>query len=417
MNLPKHLGLNALFSLSVCSPFRRSPWLVLGLVLGLALTGAIYRFGGYSPRPEPVPASVPAPPGELSLRLVFTGDIMGHGPQIDAAYDSVQKAHDYRGCFRYVEKYLSAADIAVGNLEVTLPGKGPYTGYPMFKSPDALAGALKEAGFDLLVTANNHSNDGQLIGVTHTIDVLRELGLRQTGTFKDAADRNARYPLIWKYEKEGRFVKLAVLNFTYGTNGVPDHAPSMVNLIDTAQIRRDVVRAQSYSPDFLLAVVHWGAEYQLDENAEQRKIAQFLADLGVQLIVGMHPHVVQPVKTLRGKGGATVVCAYSLGNFISNQKQPNTDLGLMFEVELSKDLANGSTRVADYRWIPIWRWIAPQKPRYFVLPVSAVERDTANVLGIPKTARAAMAEVATRIRERLVRHAGRERVLTVGDVR
>jgi hypothetical protein len=399
---------------------RRARVLIWALLPLLVLGGAFFVFadsGIHRPSSLHFTEPIVEPQGELSLRLIFTGDIMGHSPQIEAAYDSSQKAHDYRDCFRYVKKVLSAPDIAVGNLEVTLPGKGPYSGYPMFKSPDALAVALKEAGLDLMVTANNHSNDGKLIGVTHTIDVLRELGFQQTGTFKDAADRNARYPLIWKFEKEGRYVKLAVLNFTYGTNGIPDHAPSMVNLIDTAQIRKDVARAKSYSPDFVLAVVHWGAEYQLDESAEQRKTAQFLADLGVQLIVGMHPHVVQPVKTLKAKNGETLVCAYSLGNFISNQKQANTDLGLMFEVELSKDLDNGKTRVSDYAWIPVWRWIGPKRPKYFVLPVSAVESDTANVLGIPQTARTAMSAVAGRIRAHLGKHAGKERKLTVADVR
>ena len=391
--------------------------MVLASLLGvLLLAGGLWLFGNpLATAPVPPVQPAEAPQGELKLRLVFSGDIMGHGPQIEAALDAEKKEYDYRDCFRYVRKLLSAPDIAVGNLEVTLPGKGPYTGYPMFKSPDALAVALEQTGFDLLVTANNHANDGQLIGVTHTIDVLRELGLRQTGTFKDAADRNERYPLIWKYEKEGRYVKLAVLNFTYGTNGIPDHPPSRVNLIDTAQIRADMARALSYSPDFVLAVVHWGSEYQLDESAEQRRIAKFLADLGVQLIVGMHPHVVQPVKTLKGKGGATVVCAYSLGNFISNQQQPNTDLGLLFEVELSKDLTNGRTVVAEHRYIPVWRWIAPQKPKYFVLPVSAVESDTANVLQIPQTARTAMSAVANRIRERLGRHASSERMLRLSD--
>ncbi|MCB0574727.1 MAG: CapA family protein, partial [Saprospiraceae bacterium] len=119
-----------------------------------------------------------------TLRLLFAGDIMGHTPQIKSAEKTPNKQYDYTACFRYVRPIIESADLAIGNLELTLPGKPPYTGYPMFRSPDALAEALKEAGFDILVTANNHSNDSRGAGVISTINTVRGLGFQQTGTFK-----------------------------------------------------------------------------------------------------------------------------------------------------------------------------------------------------------------------------------------
>ena len=128
-----------------------------------------------------------------TLRLIFTGDIMGHAPQIQSAEVVKNKKYDYEPCFQYIKPILERADIAIGNLELTLPGKAPYTGYPMFRSPDDLAGALKDAGLDLLVTANNHANDSHALGVSHTVQTLRDHGFLQTGTFKNRRDRDAFY--------------------------------------------------------------------------------------------------------------------------------------------------------------------------------------------------------------------------------
>ncbi|MFN9956360.1 MAG: CapA family protein, partial [bacterium] len=131
-------------------------------------------------------------------------------------------------------------DLAIGNLEFTLPGKPPYSGYPQFRSPDSVAIALKEAGFDLLVTANNHSNDAGKTGVEHPIHTVRKLGVHQTGTFLDSLDQSQNYPLLIQH---GNF-KLAFLNYTYGTNGIPTKAPVIVNLIDEKQIALDMQKAR-----------------------------------------------------------------------------------------------------------------------------------------------------------------------------
>ena len=175
-----------------------------------------------------------------SLSLVFVGDIMGHIDQIRSAEMIPDSVYDYQDCFEYVAPILKEADLAIGNLELTLPGKPPYTGYPNFKSPDALAEALADSGFDLLLTANNHSADAGSNGMVHTIEVLEEQQLFQTGTFRDTQERALLYPLI-VYRKG---FKLAFLNYTYGTNGVRVKAPHFVNMIDEQLIARDITEAK-----------------------------------------------------------------------------------------------------------------------------------------------------------------------------
>ena len=305
-----------------------------------------------------------------SLRLLFVGDIMGHAPQISSAEIS-PGLYDYNHCFQFIKKEVSEADIAIANLELTLPGKPPYSGYPMFKSPDALAEALWNTGFDVLVTANNHSNDGRKKGVINTIETVRKIGFAQTGTFLNKLDRDLFYPLII-YKND---FKLAFLNYTYGTNGVPTDTPTIVNLIDTTLIAQDIQEAKARKPHFIIAVMHWGLEYQLTENKDQRALAIFLLKNGVDLVVGMHPHVVQPVRKEYINGKHNLV-AYSLGNFISNQQQPNTDVGLMLQVDLVKTAQDIKAELYNYQTIPTWRYIhkrASQKPKFYVLPFRLLE--------------------------------------------
>jgi poly-gamma-glutamate synthesis protein (capsule biosynthesis protein) len=329
---------------------------------------------------------------------------MGHTPQITSAEKVKNKEYDYSACFQYVKPVLEKADLAIGNLELTLPGKPPYTGYPMFRSPDALAKALKEAGFDVLVTSNNHSNDSRGAGVVQTIETVRELGFQQTGTFKNQRDRDAFYPLM--VYKKG--FKLAFLNYTYGTNGIPTEAPTIVNLIDTVQIAADLAEAVSRKPHYIIAIMHWGLEYQLTENAEQRKITQFLLKNGADMIIGAHPHVVQPIKKEQIKLGngqnKEAVVVYSLGNFISNQRQPNTDGGILFQVDLLKTKGSPEVRVGQHGFIPLWRYIhkpATGKATYYALPVSIFERNPDLFKNMASSSRSIMLQFAEKLRKRL----------------
>lgn len=305
------------------------------------------------------------------LKLVFAGDIMGHSTQIKAAL-LPDGTYDYHHCFKYVAPILKQADLAIGNLEFTLPGKPPYSGYPQFRSPDAVAIALKEAGFDMLVTANNHSNDAGRTGVENTIRTVRNLGFHQTGTFLDSMDRSLNYPLLIQH---GNF-KLAFLNYTYGTNGIPTKPPVIVNELDEKQMAADMEKARAANPDAIIVMVHWGNEYQLVETSYQRQLAQKLFLWGAKVIIGSHPHVVQsieqkPLTDSIRKGELTVV-AYSLGNFISGQIKTYTDIGAMVEVELEKELPFGSTCITRTQYIPVFRYVhrAPTSVKYYTLPAT-----------------------------------------------
>ncbi len=337
-----------------------------------------------------------------TLRLLFAGDIMGHTPQISSAEIAPGK-YDYRPCFEFVQPIIERADIAIGNLELTLPGKGPYSGYPMFRSPDALAEALYTTGFDVLVTANNHSNDSRAPGLVSTIKTLRALGFQQTGTFKNERERELFYPLM--VYKNG--FKLALLNYTYGTNGVHTQAPTIVNLIDTVQIARDLADARARKPHFIIVVMHWGLEYQLQENAEQRKLARFLIRNGADMVIGSHPHVVQPIKleTVTMPNGAqkSAVVVYSLGNFISNQQKPGTDGGIMFELELLYRKDMPFAEVGDYGFIPVFRYVEKKgnKTIFRILPVARYERNPDAAPKPPLSLMQAMKQYAAGVRNRL----------------
>ncbi len=329
---------------------------------------------------------------------------MGHAPQIKSAEVETNKKYDYTPCFKYIKPIIERADLAIGNLELTLPGKPPYNGYPMFRSPDDLATALKDAGFDILVTANNHSNDSRGKGVVSTINTLRTKGFQQTGTFKNSADRSSNYPLM-VYKNN---FKLALLNYTYGTNGVPTDAPTIVNLIDTALIKADLYEARARKPHYIIVVMHWGLEYQLQENEEQRRLAKFLIRNGADMVIGAHPHVVQPIRTERVAmpDGSTkeAMVVYSLGNFISNQQQPNTDGGILFQVDLLKQKGSPKITIGQHGAIPVWRYIhkpATGKSTFFALPVARLERNPNLVPDMAAAARTKMNKFVEGLRKRL----------------
>ncbi len=348
-----------------------------------------------------------------TLKLTFVGDIMGHGGQIKSAQVDSSELYDYSPCFEYVTPILKEADLAIGNLEVTLPGGPPYTGYPTFKSPDDLALALRHAGFDLLVTANNHSNDAGILGVTHTIKALAGYGFYQTGTFADSMHRTFSYPLV-VYKNN---FKLAFLNYTYDTNGIPTRPPTMVNEIDNQLIKSDLKEAVALQPDFIVVFMHWGKEYQLDESEAQQDLADSLFNWGADLVVGAHPHVVQPIKTRKVLSRDSVwkntLTAYSLGNFISSQRKRNTDLGIVLEVELTKSPVSGRVELTDHAYIPVYRYIERppgSKQVYRVIPVSLFEGEQP-IKRLPTSEKNAMIAVANRIRAHLDQYGGRERKL------
>lgn len=344
------------------------------------------------------------------ITLLFAGDVMGHTEQIKSAEVKANELYDYTPCFEYVKPIVSKADIAIANLELTLPGKPPYTGYPTFKSPDELALALRDAGFDLLVTANNHSNDAGKEGVINTLNTISRYNFLHTGTFRDAAEKEMYYPLI-VYKND---FKLAFLNYTYDTNGIPTRPPTIVNLIAEKAMRADIEAAKRLEPDFIIVVMHWGLEYQLQESEEQRRLTAKLFDWGADLIIGAHPHVVQPIiekKYFKNGKERTGLVAYSLGNYISNQNKLHTDGGIMVEVKLQKRLSANETILTDHAFYPVWRYIEKKpggKKTYRILPASKVEKDDEKALKLPAADDAAFKKFMQNLRAHLAKSNGRE---------
>ncbi|HLO58674.1 MAG TPA: CapA family protein [Bacteroidales bacterium] len=307
----------------------------------------------------------------LRLKLVFAGDIMGHDEQITGAWVDSLKKYDYEPTFRYVKPYIEQADIAVANLEVTLAGP-PYKGYPQFSSPDDLALAARDAGFDVFIQANNHALDRGSKGFMRTLMMLDSLKISHTGAFRDSLERARNYPLF--VEKNG--IRLAMLNYTYGTNGLVIEKPYIINRIDTAVIRKDLDRARQANPDYVIVTLHWGEEYQRAENATQQRLAAFIFKHGADIIIGSHPHVIQPIRNYSTDSTRLKMVVFSQGNYVSNQRAQYKDGGIMVELNLEKTA--DSTRLADFSYMPAWVYRKDKgtKSTFFIVPVSLWEKDS-----------------------------------------
>jgi len=291
------------------------------------------------------------------LVLVFAGDIMGHSPHYKAAYDPIKNQFDYNPSFQHVKPYIEKADFAFANLEVTLAGK-PYSGYPNFSSPDALIDAVKFAGFDAILTANNHVADRGKAGLERTVKTIGNRNLLFAGSYLTKEQRDTVYPII--IQRKG--LKIAILNATYGTNLNPVYKPNIVNMLDSTEILADISRAKQHKVDLIIAVLHWGVEYELAANEQQKCFANFLRENGVNMIIGSHPHVVQNAEYLDN----TVPVVYSLGNFISNQRKVNTNGGILLKVEISKI----SKHISSISYLPVFvhRGDLNGKYQYHLIP-------------------------------------------------
>ena len=282
-------------------------------------------------------------PETRSLRLLFAGDLMQHTPQIKAALQP-DGTYDYTECFARVKPEIEWADVAIANLEVTLAGP-PYSGYPTFSAPDDYLRGIHEAGFDVLLTANNHCVDTRRHGLERTIEMMDSLGIPHLGTYRDSLSRSESYPFL--IERNG--LRVVLLNFTYGTNGIPVEQPNVVNMMDTTQIARDLEQARQLHPDAIIALPHWGIEYQTLPSKEQREMAQWLTDHGVDHIIGGHPHVAQPIELSEDSCHAV---AWSMGNVVSNQSKPNTYGGYMVRMELTR--RDTLTRMTQCDYMLYW---------------------------------------------------------------
>ena len=296
------------------------------------------------------------------ISFLFMGDIMGHGPQIKSAWQENKKQYEYSEVFNPLEDIISSVDFAIGNLEVTLAGK-PFKGYPQFSSPDELAVACKNSGMDVLVTANNHSCDRKNKGIVRTLDVLDSLKILHTGTFKDVKNREKNNLLV--LSKEG--IKVGLLNYTYGTNGLPFSDPVYVNLVDSVLIKKDVINAKNKDLDKLIVFVHWGYEYKDFPNSYQKKYNRFFQGLGVDVVIGSHPHVIQPMVYSK-ENNHEFLTVFSLGNFVSNQRAERKDGGAMFRLSFQK--TDNNIQISRKEYIPVWvhKYMEKEKYHFQILP-------------------------------------------------
>lgn len=296
------------------------------------------------------------------LSILFAGDVMQHGGQIAAAYNKQNDGYDYKDCFKFVKPVISGADLSIVNLEVTHAGK-PYKGYPQFTAPPELSEAIVDAGFNVILTANNHACDGGAKGILGTLDVLDKLHVKHTGTFRSQKERDANYPLV--VEKNG--FKILVLNYTYATNGLSVAPPLIVNYIDTAMILKDFAKARKMEADYIVCTMHWGDEYQSLPNGYQKSWEAFCYKQGADMVIGGHPHVLQPIerKLVKAEEKLTV---WSLGNYVSNQRDRLKDGGIMVRTFLEKTEGKTVMKDVDY----MFTWVHPRqegitKP-FYILP-------------------------------------------------
>lgn len=287
-------------------------------------------------------------PHTEDVTLVATGDILMHNTQIWSGQQP-DGSYNFDSFFSPVKHLIGAGDYASTNFEAPMAGPDSgYTGYPLFNSPDAIADTLKKAGYKLIVTANNHILDRGFKGAIRTLEVLQKADLDTTGCFSSLQAQNS--PLI----KNVRGIKVGYIAYTYGVNGIPlpDKAPYLVNIMDSDKIISDI-SALRPNVDVLVLVLHWGEEYRPLPTEQQKELAQNFLEAGVDVILGSHPHVIEPmeVKSINGKNKFII---YSLGNFISAQNGLERNSGLILNLGFHKNFDTNTTSLTKVSYEPTY---------------------------------------------------------------
>ncbi|MDR0757072.1 MAG: CapA family protein [Tannerella sp.] len=291
-------------------------------------------------------------------RLVFAGDLMQHTTQINAAR-TPDGSFDYSESFQYVRDLFREADAAILNFETTLTPHKPYTGFPRFRSPAQIADALKDIGIDIVALANNHICDNGLAGISFTREYLDSCGIVATGVFTDSLQYRALHPLHFV----ARGIHFALLNYTYGTNGMAIPGNAIVNLTDTATIASDLARIDRRMTDCVIVFFHWGEEYARRPDDRQRMLDAFCRQRGADMVIGSHPHTIQPFEEHIDADSITrAVTVYSLGNLVSNQRWRYSDGGLIAVIDVEKE----DGRQLRIRLTPVPVWVL--MPDYRILP-------------------------------------------------
>ncbi|HHV27560.1 CapA family protein [Anaerosalibacter bizertensis] len=305
--------------------------------------------------------------------ILAAGDVMFHSPQIRGAYDETTGTYDFKENFKYIKKYVDSADLALANFETTTAGEERgFQGYPNFNSPEESIEALKDSGFDILSTANNHTLDQGKDGLLKTIDTIKKYDLKNVGTYKEPE----QHILIEKVND----IDIGILSYTYGCNGMEhtltdEELKYMVNIIDEDKIKNDIYKIKEKGADLVIMFIHWGNEYEMEPNEEQIELGKKMTEWGVDIVFGSHPHVIQKSEIIQSNGEDKFII-YSLGNFLSNQRRESinnkyTEDGVMVNIEVEKDFSNNKTIIKNVEYIPTWvnKYIESGKPKYEILPV------------------------------------------------
>ncbi len=324
--------------------------------------------------PEATETQAPMSPISTAT-ILSTGDLLMHKKVIDSGKQE-DGSYDYESIFRYITPYVSAADYAVANLETTLCGtdKGfAYSGNPKFNCPDAIVDSAKNAGFSMLLTANNHSIDTTIVGFKRTLEVVREKGLATLGTYLSPEEQ--KWTMI-----EVNGIKLGLLCYTY-SDGYAQNGNPVLNFNEVpesgilnyftydklpdfySQVTGYLEEMKQAGADATLMYIHWGTEYQLAADANQSAIAQQLCNLGIDAIIGGHPHVVEPMNLLQSAADPDhhTVVLYSMGNAVSNQRKEEmqsittgeTEDGMLYSLTFAK-YADGSVAIDSVDLLPTW---------------------------------------------------------------
>ncbi len=348
--------------------------LLIILVIIIAAVAAVLFLIPKKETPKEVKPRLEAPAIASSVTVGSTGDILIHSPIFRAA-DIGGGNYDFSRDFALVAPYYQAPDIMVANLEVTCAGEEEgYKSYPIFNCPDNIVTSLSAAGVDICLTANNHANDSGKDGILRTLDIIKANGMEYTGT-RQSTDEH------YIITKMVNGIKLGFVCYTYDTreitdwqkslNGLPlyDGADELVNSFCYSDleelyssVQSDLDQMKMLGVEANIFYIHWGDEYRDDPNEDQQAIAKRLCEMGVDVIIGGHPHVIERYETLTSSTGHKMLCLYSMGNEISNQRadlmeeddnRGYTEDGLIFNVTFSK-FNNGKVKVTGLELIPTW---------------------------------------------------------------
>ena len=297
------------------------------------------------------------PKKDITFTITALGDVLCHNTQYWDAYNKSTDTYDFSYVFENVKEYTQAGDVTIANLETSF-ADAPYSNYPTFNSPASLATALKDIGVDIITTAGNHCLDKGFKGLCETIDVLDENEIEHLGTYKTAEDQNKLFI------KDINGAKVAFIDYTYGTNGipVPTGKEFCVNLIDRESIKKEIEKAKEQQVDVIIACMHWGEEYHTTQTKNQEELADFLFQNGVDIIIGNHPHVIEPFETKEVKmpDGSIKQCfvAYALGNFTADQRAINTRDSIILNLKVTKK-ADGQVSIDKVDYVPLYIYKNP----------------------------------------------------------